>query len=77
MEWRVEVYSADGDFLFTYLGILDENMADEDAPLTFECVVMSAPGRPSPPRETFDSFHGLISFLMGIALLDGQCPHST
>ena len=73
-EWRVEVYKCDGDFSFTYFGYFEENFLDEDdddAPLNFECRIVSGTDHPL-KIKIFHSFHDLIFFLIDIVLSNGE-----
>lgn len=82
-DWRVDVYTSDGQFSFTYLGYFephfegDESDTDDQSDpersiqSNFRCAVMSAPKQP-PKRKEFLDFHDLIFFLIDIVLSGGE-----
>ena len=70
-EWRVDVLSAGGELLFTYIGLFEENCNDEDGPCPFLCVVMCQSDS-GMQRVEFDNFHDLIYFFIDLVLPGGQ-----
>ncbi len=67
-EWHVDVLSAGGELLFTYIGLFKKNY---NGPCSFLCVVMCQFDSGT-QRVKFDNFHDLIYFFIDLVLPGGQ-----